>query len=136
MNMRLRRLLGMAFLAGAALVVWFGLLSSFPAPSRSFLPFRFDLMEHILAFCWLSLLGLLLWAPAWSVVAGLILSAGLLEIAQAAFPLHQPSIMDWGASSAGVAAGWALSVPVRRTLQKRSQARGVSGTGFCRSEDG
>lgn len=98
------------------LVVWFGLLSSFPAPSKSFLPFRVDLMQHVLAFCWLSLLGLLLWPPAWFVVTALILSAGLLEIAQAAFPLHQPSIVDWGASSAGVAAGWALSVPLRRIM--------------------
>lgn len=117
-DQRWKRWLGAAFVTGVALIVWFGLLSAFPAPTVS-QPFRFDLVEHVLAFGWLSLIGVLLWTPAWLVVSVLVVTAGALELAQMAFPLHQASAVDWGASAAGVAVGWALSTPMRWLLRLR-----------------
>jgi VanZ family protein len=99
-------------MAGIVLVIWFGLLSAFLSLSVS-RPFRFDLVEHMRVFGWLSLIDVLLWAPAWPVTGGLIVAAGLLEVVQTVFPLRQASAVDWGASTAGVVSGRALSLPVR-----------------------
>ncbi|OQM77579.1 hypothetical protein [Manganibacter manganicus] len=108
-----------AFAGGAGLILWFGLLSTFPEPARNILPIRFDLAEHVVAFCWLSFAGLLAWNRTWIVVVGLILSAGLLELAQLIDSLHEASLLDWVASTAGVVFGWALSAVVRRILARR-----------------
>jgi hypothetical protein len=114
-----RRVPIVAFAGGVGLIVWFGLLSTFPEPTRNILPIRFDLAEHVVAFCWLSFAGLLAWKRAWIVGGGLILSAGLLELAQMIDSLHEASLLDWVASTAGVAFGWALSAMVRRVLARR-----------------
>ncbi len=46
---------------------------------ESFVPFRFDLAEHVASFCWLSTIGLLLWRRNWAVVVDAVLSPWLLE---------------------------------------------------------
>jgi VanZ family protein len=102
------------FAVGIALVLWFGLWSSFPDPARTFLPFRFDLAEHAASFCWLGLTGQLLWKKGWIVLSCLILSAGLLEIVQMAAPLHESSLLDWYASTIGAITGSRLSLLARR----------------------
>ncbi len=105
---RARRFAVVAFVIGLVLIVWFGLLSEFPSPVNRILSVRLDLVEHVAAFGWLSFTGLLLWKRARLVVGGLVLSAGLLEIAQMATRRHEANLGDWGASVTGVVVGWGL----------------------------
>ena len=118
---------------GIALIAWFGLLSSFPAIPVKALHGRGDLLEHVCAFAYMSLVSLVLWRPGRTVVGLLVASAGILELVQIASPLHQPSLVDWAASSSGVGLGAALFVLARRglALVNAAAARGRQG----RAED-
>lgn len=113
---RVRRFAVAAFVIGLVLIVWFGLLSEFPSSADRILSVRIDLVEHVAAFGWLSFTGLLLWKRARLVVGGLVLSAGLLEIAQMATRRHEANLGDWGASVTGVIVGWGLWLLARRLM--------------------
>jgi hypothetical protein len=109
------------FAIGLALITWFGLLSRFPEPTIRLMPIRFDLAEHIAAFGWMGFTGLLAWNRAWAVIAGLSLSAGLLELVQMMGSLHEASALDWTASTAGAAIGCGLALGLRRLSARRRE---------------
>ncbi len=112
----MRRFAGAAFVIGLVLIVWFGLLSEFPTSVDRIFSVRMDLVEHVAAFGWLSFAALLLWKRTRLLVGGLVLSAGLPEVAQMATRRHETSLGDWGASVTGVIVGWGLWLLARQLV--------------------
>ena len=128
---RIRRAAMALLMLGIGLIVWFGLLSRFPAISYPALHGRGDLLQHVAAFAYMGLVSLVLWRPSMTVAVVLSASAALLEILQMASPLHQASVLDWAASSFGVALGAMLHLATRRLA-----ARIRSGSGLFRLKTG
>ena len=119
MSLAVRRTLIALFVLGLALTLWFGLLSALTMPAKPVLYIRNDHLLHVCAFSFLALVGLMLWAPMAALMTALVAGAGLLEVVQRFVPQHQMSLMDWGASSSGVALGAILFLLVRAVLEAR-----------------
>lgn len=127
--MRRRRYGALAgFAAGFVLVIWFGLISRVPGAVGVYLPDHADLVEHALAFCWLSFTGLLAWRRPLLVICGLVVLAGLLEVLQMAIPLHEAHWVDGIASITGALVGWVFWLLACRFVVRRQLSTLQDGT--------
>jgi hypothetical protein len=104
----LRLALTLLLIASLGLALWFGFFAVAELPRANMFYLRNDNAEHILAFADLAFLSLLLWRPAWLVVAVLIALAALLELAQTRSAIHEAHLSDFLFSSLGVVLGAAL----------------------------
>lgn len=101
----LRRSMVVLFWSGAALTTYFATIAIFDFPKGAVFHLRADHVMHMAAFTYLSIFGLLLWAPAAAVSGLLLLSGGTIEIVQMVISGRSASLSDFGASAMGVAIG-------------------------------
>ena len=96
-------------------MTWVALVYTGPVPTVPQFGEWNDKALHAAAFALPALL-VVLPAPAPRALLLLVICAGLLELAQLAFPIREASIADLGASIAGAGAGWLIGAVCRTAL--------------------
>jgi VanZ family protein len=96
-------------------MAWVALVYTGPVPTITQLGEWNDKALHVGAFGVLALM-VVLPGPAPRALLAMVLCAGLLELAQLAFPLRQASLADLAASVVGVVAGWVIGAMARTAI--------------------
>jgi VanZ family protein len=113
-NPFLRMLAGMAALVTGGAVIFYALVSTSPLPDHPLLYGHNDLVMHVLAFIALSTIVLVLGYGWHRSVAGLILLAGAIELAQIFLPDRSADWLDFAGSVTGIALAAILAGGLRR----------------------
>lgn len=116
----------LALLVATGLVIYYAFFSKNP-PLFGFDQFQygpyFEPTIHFVGFAAVALPAVLVFGLAWPTLAGLLLAAAGLELAQLAVPDRAASLEDMFFSAAGVAGGTVLAAVLVRA------ARGFRGNG-------
>ncbi|WP_457936079.1 hypothetical protein [Mesorhizobium sp. 10J20-29] len=117
-----------AFATASLAALWFALVAEAQIEQLMLLHLRGDHFAHALTFAYLTVLGMLLWTPAWLVVCIMVVAGGMLELLQV--PVGRDGeFSDWIASSAGVGIGALLFLGLWFCCSRWSVADGAGPKG-------